>query len=141
MWRNLIQSHKAFRDNKNKSGQKRKTFRYYEQIERIVGKQHDISPPCTSGSSMTTCTNNKPKYRFTAHPSSAVDENYNTQESSEDSSPPMQSEPDGTPKGKRRPKESSDDKILKCLKEMEEVRRREHEERERMRETKSAMNF
>lgn len=43
-WKSLIASHKALRDNKTKTGEKRKTFQYYERISDILSKRHDINP-------------------------------------------------------------------------------------------------
>ena len=34
-WKNLTKSHKDIIDNKTKTGAKRKTFQYFEEIERI----------------------------------------------------------------------------------------------------------
>lgn len=48
-WRNLLQSHKDIRDNRQKTGQKRKTFQYCEEIESIVSKRHGIHPTCLGG--------------------------------------------------------------------------------------------
>jgi hypothetical protein len=49
-WANLLNSHKQIRDNRKKTGSNRKTFQYFEQIEQIVHKRHDINPPFLAGS-------------------------------------------------------------------------------------------
>lgn len=51
-WRSLLASHKDLSLNKKKTGQKRKTFQYFEKIDNIISKRHDINPPFTSGSSL-----------------------------------------------------------------------------------------
>lgn len=53
-WRSLIASHKTLRDNKTKTGQKRKTFQYYERTSAIVSNRHDIKPPFLSGTDVST---------------------------------------------------------------------------------------
>lgn len=59
-WRSLIASHKALRDNKTKTGQKRKTFQYYERISDILSKRHDINPSFLSGTDVCTSQELKP---------------------------------------------------------------------------------
>jgi hypothetical protein len=49
-WRSLMRSHKQIRDNKSSTGSKRKTFQYYDAIEEIMSKRHDINPPLILGS-------------------------------------------------------------------------------------------
>ena len=49
-WRSLLKSHKDVRDNKKRTGAKRKSFRFYQEIEEIIAKRHDINPPFTGGS-------------------------------------------------------------------------------------------
>ena len=44
-WKTLLRSHKAIVDNRKQTGGKRKTFQYFEEIQNIVGKRHDITPP------------------------------------------------------------------------------------------------
>uniref|UniRef100_A0A8W8MM63 Myb/SANT-like DNA-binding domain-containing protein n=1 Tax=Magallana gigas TaxID=29159 RepID=A0A8W8MM63_MAGGI len=51
-WRSLLASHKDLSLNKKKTGQKRKTFQYFEKIDNIISKRHDINTPFTSGSSL-----------------------------------------------------------------------------------------
>lgn len=59
-WRSLIASHKALRDNKTKTGQKRKTFQYYERISDILSKRYDINPSFLSGTDVCTSQELKP---------------------------------------------------------------------------------
>lgn len=63
-WRSLIASHKALRDNKTKTGQKRKTFQYYERISDILSKRHDINPSFLSGTDVCTFQELKPDTEF-----------------------------------------------------------------------------
>ncbi|XP_062567659.1 uncharacterized protein LOC134229893 isoform X1 [Saccostrea cucullata] len=72
-WRSLLASHKDLSLNKKRTGQKRKTFQYFEKIDNIIAKRHDINPPFTSESSkqketkfstkvdknMTSCTSSQ----------------------------------------------------------------------------------
>uniref|UniRef100_A0A8W8MTI2 Myb/SANT-like DNA-binding domain-containing protein n=1 Tax=Magallana gigas TaxID=29159 RepID=A0A8W8MTI2_MAGGI len=51
-WRGLLALHKDLSLNKKKTGQKRKTFQYFEKIDNILSKRHNINPPFTSGSSL-----------------------------------------------------------------------------------------
>ncbi|XP_048770690.1 uncharacterized protein LOC125676862 isoform X2 [Ostrea edulis] len=55
-WRSLIASHKTLRDNKTKTGQKRKTFQHFERIDAILAKRHDVHPLLLSGSDVNTST-------------------------------------------------------------------------------------
>ena len=49
-WNNLLKSHKQITTNKKGTGSKRKTFQYFEEMELILAKRYDISPPCVGGS-------------------------------------------------------------------------------------------
>ncbi len=51
-WRSLLKSHKDIRDNRKKTGSRRKSFQFYKRIESIVAKRHDINPPFVAGSAM-----------------------------------------------------------------------------------------
>ena len=51
-WRSLLKSHKDIRDNRKKTGSRRKIFQFYKRIEPIVAKRHDINPPFVAGSAM-----------------------------------------------------------------------------------------
>lgn len=59
-WKSLIASHKALRDNKTKTGEKRKTFQYYERNSDILSKRHDINPSFLSGTDVCTSQELKP---------------------------------------------------------------------------------
>ena len=50
--RSLIQSHKQVWDNNSKSGRKRKSFEYYNEMEEVVAKRHNINPPVVGGSNL-----------------------------------------------------------------------------------------
>lgn len=69
-WRNLLKSHKDVVDNKKKTGCKRKNFQYFEDIESIVAKRHDIHPVYVSGTEVKQKVSNyraKSPVRVTVH--------------------------------------------------------------------------
>ena len=43
-WQNSLHSHEEIRRNNSLTGRKRKTFQYFQEIEEIVIKGHDIYP-------------------------------------------------------------------------------------------------
>ena len=49
-WRNLQYSHKNIVDGEKKTGAKRKTFQYFQEMEEILTKRHDIYPSYLNGS-------------------------------------------------------------------------------------------
>ena len=51
-WRSLLLSHKDLIANKNQTGAKRKSFKYFEELDAIVGKRHNINPPVIGGSNI-----------------------------------------------------------------------------------------
>ncbi|XP_056016676.1 uncharacterized protein LOC125672222 isoform X2 [Ostrea edulis] len=61
-WRSLVQSHKDIKNNKKKTGEKRRTFPHFERLDNILSKRHDINPPFTSSSNpLATKENEKDK--------------------------------------------------------------------------------
>ena len=152
-WRNLMKSHKEVKDNKSKSGGRRKTFQYYEEIDDIVSKRHDINPPFTSGTGINTSTEKKKCYsrNFVSKKPECitVDDIFANCNSDDDSSPsnsgkvdssPSNSEKEGpkvstTPSAIRRREKRARNKIehsdtLSVLKEMQELQKQQHLERE-----------
>ena len=57
--RNLISSHQAILLNKNKTGAGRKSFQFFEEMNEILRKRHDINPPFASGSGCTATSTPK----------------------------------------------------------------------------------
>ena len=60
-WRNLFSSHQAILLNKNKTGARRKSFQFFEEMNEILRKRHDINPPFVSGSGCTATSTPKKK--------------------------------------------------------------------------------
>ncbi|KAJ8310007.1 hypothetical protein KUTeg_011872 [Tegillarca granosa] len=58
-WRSLILSHKEVRKNNTQSGKRRKTFQFFQEIEEILCKRHDIYPTQLAGTGMGS---NKEKF-------------------------------------------------------------------------------
>lgn len=48
-WRTLVKAHKDIVDNKKKTGEGRKTFKYYDQLSELMSRRHDIFPPHVGG--------------------------------------------------------------------------------------------
>ena len=55
-WQNLLMSHKKIMINKAKTVGRRKTFQYFESMDNIVHKRHDINPPYVAGSGVRETT-------------------------------------------------------------------------------------
>lgn len=127
-WRNLLQSHKDVRNNNSKSGKKRKTFQYFDNIEEIVAKRHDINPVFLAGSHCqdTQVTPRKVVYR--AHKE--------TDETSNDDTSPSTSK---STKRKRKSEAAQDtgQQLLEFIKEKEERLMQYREEKERRKDERA----
>lgn len=153
-WRSLLASHKDLSLNKKKTGQKRKTFQYFEKIDNIISKRHDINPPFTSGSSLQ----NQKEAKFSTK---QLDKNMNsctsigcTIQTDEDSST-MSTSDSGknanentetlskTTTAQRREnwkinnENKSGNVLVEYLKEIEKQRKEEYKERERKRDLRA----
>lgn len=132
-WRSLIASHQALRDHKTKTGQKRKTFQYYERISDILSKRHDINPSFLSGTDVCTSQDLKPDTEFiTSDTETKATEtgNVNTRKSFSASA------------CRRREKRKLDasesgTKLVELVLQLEKQRKREREEREKRRDERA----
>ena len=122
-WRNLIKSHKDIKLNKSRTGQKRKSFQYFKEIEDILSKRHDINPPFLTGNNVPTIV--------------TTPEHVNTETGStgaaNDRSSPVKTFSAKTPFSVHKKKKVStkrDDELLTFLREMQEDSKRQFAERE-----------
>lgn len=145
-WRSLLQSHKDIRVNNASSGKKRKTFQYYEEIEEIVAKRHDIYPKVKAGSDIpceiskcysTKSTDSSPE---SLH-SDASELKFPELTKSVDNGPTETSRNKGkearTRNVKKQQEEDTGQQVLQFLKESESRRRQESEDRERKRDERA----
>ncbi|XP_061190383.1 uncharacterized protein LOC133198281 [Saccostrea echinata] len=154
-WRSLIASHKTLRDNKTKTGQKRKTFQYFERIDAILSKRHDVNPSFLSGSGVNTSTATKFSTKVENSQSASQEEKNefkpDTDSSTSDTERKAASETcQGNGKKslsssacRRREKRKLDStsesgtKLMEVVIEMEKQRKTEREERERKRDERA----
>ncbi|XP_062602854.1 uncharacterized protein LOC134264582 [Saccostrea cucullata] len=152
-WRSLIASHKTLRDNKTKTGQKRKTFQYFERIDAILSKRHDVNPSFLSGSGVNTSTATKFSTKV-ENSQSASQEEKNEFKPDTDSSTSDTERNTASSQGnnkyssslsacRRREKRKIDTgstsgtKLVEIVVEMEKQRKTEREERERKRDERA----
>ena len=160
-WRSLMALHKDLRLNKRKTGQKRRTFQYFEKMENILSKRHDIIPPFTSGSDLkstktfqfkTKLDGNKQSCTKSAPPTSdgsclstteSTDVNNNEESVSEG---PENSLNKSTSAQRRREKRklrnesacnSGTKMMIEFFEELEKKKKDQHEERERKRDERA----
>lgn len=155
-WRSLIASHKTLRDNKTKTGQKRKTFQHFERIDAILAKRHDVHPLLLSGSDVNTSTATVTKFSTKVdHSLLESKEEENDFKGDTDSSTSdkervaSETSPENSRKStsasacRRREKRKfastseSGTKLIEVVLEMEKQRKIEREERERKRDERA----
>lgn len=122
-WRSLVQSHKDIKDNKKKTGEKRRTFPHFERLDNILSKRHDINPPFTSSSNpLATKENEKDKA------STSSEEKVVTKSSSISAVRRRE---------KRKEAENEGSSFFQAFKEIEKVRKLERDEREKRRDERA----
>lgn len=132
-FRSMVRSHNAVRQNKKKTGAKRKTFQYYPQMEQLLAKRHDINPPFVSGSSVPEPSTSKPDTTPQKPSEKPVGERSITSSESEgDSSLVLSETKNAKRKRQKRARQSknSSEESLQLLREMEEQRIEDNRQRE-----------
>lgn len=140
-WNNLLKSHKDIGVNKQKTGAKRKSFHYYEEMESIVAKRHDIHPPFVSGSTITsTPADDSPAVpeitkKFVAKPLASSSSNaLDTEAAGKESSLNLSGTDSATKRRKHRKQQSEQNNIplqqLQLLKDADNRRTQQHVDRE-----------
>ena len=127
-WRNLVKSHKQIIDNKKKTGGKRKNFQYFEEINDILSKRHDINPTSVCGSGLKLNSLSEKERDETLDDTST--DNGSTNLSQTVSAKKRR-------ENRRKLENSTQQQTLDLLKCMEEQRRIEYEERERKQEERA----
>jgi hypothetical protein len=141
-WRALERQHKLIEDNKKQTGGKKKYFQYYNEMDEILSKRHDITPPLLRGNGVIPSTTNLKTVKKTSKKVS-VDQTITMNDifSSNDT----QSTPSGAEEEpslsssssairrrcKRKNTNTSDSSVLTFLKEMHDQHKQEHLEREK----------
>lgn len=143
-WRSLLASHKDLRISKSRTGQKRKSFQYFEKIDQILSKRHDVNPPFTSGSEIhrdktskfSTKTNCTASAAEAESSSTGVSDNMEAEEEAEitrkSASARRRQE-----KRKMAADSNSVTKVIEFLQDMEKQRKEDREERERKRDERA----
>lgn len=130
-WRSLVQSHKDILHNRQETGQKRKCFQFYKEMEEILSKRHDINPPVTAGTGLKTSESNKKmKFSTKVSPSTSSSSSSSLEDDKEEKI------------GKRPPKksykhDSSDNEVIEYLKEMEKRQKEAWLEREKRKDERA----
>ena len=128
-WRNLVKSHKQIIDNKKKTDGKRRNFQYFEEINDILSKRHDINPTSVCGLRLKlNSLSEKERDEETLDDTST--DNGSTNLSQTVSAKKRR-------ENRRKLENSTQQQTLDLLKRMEEQRRIEYEERERKQEERA----
>ena len=150
-WRYLVSQYNDIIQNKKTTGGKRKTFRLFDRMDKILGKRHDINPPVASGSGCVskafTLSRKRPAKKSQQSESieTVEDEsdNANVQDSDEhdeeqlESSVTLSGSKSAVARRNKRKKVSESSGILDFLKQMEANRKEESLQREKSREKRS----
>ena len=142
-WRSLLASHKDLRISKSRTGQKRKSFQYFEKIDQILSKRHDVNPPFTSGSEIhrdktskfSTKTNCTASAADAESSSTGVSDNMEAEEAeiTRKSASALRRQE----KRQMAADRNSVTKVIEFLQDMEKQRKEDHEERERKRDERA----
>ena len=134
-WRNLLTAHSAMMKNKQKTGQKRKTFRYFPEMEAFVKKRHDITPPYLDGSGMIPAGHNASEEADPQPgPSTSAVGNDNPDGKVQKKT---YSAKDAIRKQTKKSTKRGEPEVLQFLREMEERKKAEREEQERRRDART----
>jgi hypothetical protein len=139
-WRSLLASHKALRDNKTKTGQKRKSFQHFERMDTILSKRHDVNPMFTSGSDVqlnaTTSSENVQDSPNT-HTNASHSDSEMSSECCPESKKNLSASASRRREKRKLEKSESSSKLLDLIVEMEKQRKTEREEREKKRDERA----
>ena len=141
-WRSLIASHKMLRDNKTKTGQKRKTFQYFERIDAILAKPHDVNPSFLSGSDLKSTLKTTFSTRSECSHTSSLDETSDMKKAEDSSSSDTEKNVAEISNKRlsacrRREKRKLSDSLIDVVTKIEEQRKAEREERERKKDARA----
>lgn len=159
-WRNLVKCFKQVKDNKESTGGKRRKFQYYEELCEILCKRHDLNPPFVGGSGSKNTKKTVYKHKSVENTVRlTMDDIFNTsgdtdiENNSMPEPPPspenqqLQSNENGlsrTPSAIKRRKNREESKgninaeYLTQMIQMNELRQKEHLERERSKSERHA---
>ncbi|XP_022311336.1 uncharacterized protein LOC144619854 isoform X2 [Crassostrea virginica] len=141
-WRSLIASHKMLRDNKTKTGQKRKTFQYFERIDAILAKRHDVNPSFLSGSDLKSTVKTTFSTRSECSHTSSLEETSDMKKAEDSSSSDTEKNVAEISNKRlsacrRREKRKLSDSLIDVVTKIEEQRKAEREERERKKDARA----
>lgn len=144
-WRYLVSCYNKVKQNKNTTGRQRKTFKYFNELDTILGKRHDVSPPVLSGSGtvapLFTETSGKTKKPAQKQQLSDSDASTGDDVSEADTSLNLSNSKSAKRRRQHRrasmAKETGNAELLEFLRECEESRREESKKREENKERRA----
>lgn len=125
-WRYLVAQYQKFIQNKKTTGGKRITFLYFDAMDNILSKRHDIKPPMVTG---TGCV----AQAFSSQQQKRSEVNRSATDEGEGESPST----DAKRKKRKSEEKEADSAMLTFLKEMELSRKEESQKREENREKRA----